>query len=70
MLDRYTHPEMGKLWQDGEYERWLEVELAVAEVMAKRGEIPQEAMEEIRAKAKVNPAKGQRFSMNPVSWIR
>ena len=45
MLDRYTHPEMGKLWQDGyEYERWLEVELAVAEVMAKRGEIPQEAM--------------------------
>lgn len=58
MLDRYTHPEMGKLWQDGyEYERWLEVELAVAEVMAKRGEIPQEAMEEIRAKAKVNPKR-------------
>lgn len=58
MLDRYTHPEMGRLWQDGyEYERWLEVELAVAEVMAKRGEIPQEAMEEIRAKAKVNPSR-------------
>jgi len=58
LLDRYTHPEMGKLWQDGyEYERWLEVELAVAEVMAKRGEIPQEAMEEIRAKAKVNPKR-------------
>ena len=58
MLDRYTHPEMGKLWQDGyEYERWLEVELAVAEVMAKRGEIPQQAMEEIRAKAKVNPQR-------------
>ncbi|HZK53030.1 MAG TPA: adenylosuccinate lyase [Desulfosporosinus sp.] len=49
---------MGKLWQDGyEYERWLEVELAVAEVMAKRGEIPQEAMEEIRSKAKVNPQR-------------
>jgi len=58
LLDRYTHPEMGKLWQDGyEYERWLEVELAVAEVMAKRGEIPQEAMEEIRSKAKVNPQR-------------
>src|SRR5665648_927789 len=49
---------MGKLWQDGyEYERWLEVELAVAEVMAKRGEIPQVAMKEIRAKAKVNPKR-------------
>lgn len=58
MLDRYTHPEMGKLWQDGyEYERWLEVELAVAEVMAKRDEIPQEAMAEIRSKAKVNPKR-------------
>ncbi|HBV86669.1 MAG TPA: adenylosuccinate lyase [Desulfosporosinus sp.] len=55
LLDRYTHEEMGKLWQDGyEYERWLEVELAVAEVMAKQGEIPQEAMAEIRARAKVN----------------
>ena len=58
MLDRYTHPEMGKLWQDGyEYERWLDVELAVAEVMTQRGEIPQEAMAEIRAKAKVNPKR-------------
>ncbi|GAB6153405.1 adenylosuccinate lyase [Desulfosporosinus burensis] len=58
MLERYTHPEMGKLWQDGyEYERWLEVELAVAEVMAKRGEIPQSAMEEIRKSAKVNPRR-------------
>jgi len=58
LLDRYTHPEMGKLWQDGyEYERWLEVELAVAEVMTKRGEIPQEAMEEIRQSAKVNPKR-------------
>ncbi|WP_407306113.1 adenylosuccinate lyase [Desulfosporosinus sp. SB140] len=58
VLDRYTHPEMGKLWQDGyEYERWLEVELAVAEVMTARGEIPQEAMEEIRRSAKVNPKR-------------
>jgi len=58
LLDRYTHPEMGKLWREGyEYERWLEVELAVAEVMAKRGEIPQEAIEEIRAKATVNPER-------------
>lgn len=49
---------MGKLWQEGyEYERWLEVELAVAEVMAKRGEIPHEAMKEIRSKAKVNPER-------------
>lgn len=58
MLKRYTYPEMGKLWHEGyEYDRWLEVELAVAEVMAERGEIPGEAMAEIRAKAKVNPQR-------------
>lgn len=55
MITRYTHPEMGYLWREGyEYDRWLEVELAVAEVMAERGEIPSEAFSEILAKAKVN----------------
>lgn len=56
MINRYTHPEMGKLWREGyEYERWLEVELAVAEVMARHGEIPAAAWTEIQKKAKVNP---------------
>ena len=58
MLERYTHPEMGRLWQDGyEYERWLEVELAVCEVMAQRREVPQSAFDEIKEKAKVNPVR-------------
>jgi adenylosuccinate lyase len=46
---------MGQFWREGyEYDRWLEVELAVAEVMAERGEIPAEAFSEIKARAKVN----------------
>ncbi|MEA4903188.1 adenylosuccinate lyase [Desulfitobacterium sp.] len=58
LINRYTHPEMGNLWREGyEYSRWLEVELAVAEVMAKRGEIPAEAWLEIRDRAKVNPQR-------------
>ncbi|HVJ49141.1 adenylosuccinate lyase [Desulfitobacterium sp.] len=58
LIDRYTHPEMGKLWREGyEYDRWLEVELAVAEVMAERGELPAKALLEIREKAKVNPTR-------------
>ncbi len=49
---------MGRLWKDGyEYERWLEVELAVCDVMAARGEIPQEAADKIHAKAKINPQR-------------
>ncbi|HHY28657.1 MAG TPA: adenylosuccinate lyase [Desulfitobacterium dehalogenans] len=58
LINRYTHPEMGQLWREGyEYERWLEVELAVAEVMAERGEIPAQVLPEIRKKAKVNPER-------------
>lgn len=58
MLERYIHPEMGKLWKDGyEYERWLEVELAVCDVMAERGEIPAEAARDIHARAKINPQR-------------
>ena len=58
MISRYTHPEMGQYWREGyEYERWLEVELAVAEVMAERGEIPADAYTVIKARAKVNPER-------------
>ncbi|MEJ5301564.1 MAG: adenylosuccinate lyase [Thermodesulforhabdaceae bacterium] len=43
MIPRYTRPEMGKLWtQENRYRKWLEVELAVCEVRAERGEIPWE----------------------------
>lgn len=49
---------MGQYWREGyEYERWLEVELAVAEVMAERGEIPADAYTVIKARAKVNPER-------------
>lgn len=58
MISRYTHPEMGQYWREGyEYERWLEVELAVAEVMVERGEIPADAYTVIKARAKVNPER-------------
>jgi len=55
VLARYTHPEMGKIWQEeSDYERWLQVELAVCEVMAERGEVPFEAWVEIKSKARVD----------------
>lgn len=52
MIERYTLPEMGSIWsQENRYQKWLEVELAVCEVQAERGEIPQEAWDEIRSRA-------------------
>ena len=38
MIDRYTRPEMGKLWsEEARLERWLAVELALVDVLAERG---------------------------------
>jgi len=53
MIPRYTRPEMARIWtEERKFETWLEIELAVCEVLAELGEIPKEAAEEIRAKAR------------------
>ncbi len=52
MIDRYTRPEMGRIWTlENKYRKWLDVELAVCEARAERGEIPAWAMEQIRERA-------------------
>ncbi|MDQ3817477.1 MAG: adenylosuccinate lyase [Acidobacteriota bacterium] len=53
MISRYTLPEMGALWSEqNKFQKWLDVEIAVCEVHAEMGVIPQDALEEIKAKAK------------------
>lgn len=52
MLERYTRPEMANIWSlHNQYQSWLEVEIAVDEAWAKLGEIPQEDVDKINAKA-------------------
>jgi adenylosuccinate lyase len=52
MIPRYTRPEMGKIWTDQrKFETWLEIELLVCEALSQLGEIPAEAVREIRKKA-------------------
>ncbi|MBT9672547.1 adenylosuccinate lyase [Secundilactobacillus kimchicus] len=52
MLERYTRPEMAQVWSlHNQYQSWLEVEIAVDEAWAKLGEIPQEDVAAIKAKA-------------------
>ena len=44
---------MGAIWtEENKYRQWLEVEIAAAEVLAERGEIPADAARAIRQKAK------------------
>lgn len=52
MIERYTRPEMGRVWTDeNRYQKWLEVELAVCEAWHRLGEIPAEALERIKKRA-------------------
>ena len=52
MIDRYSRPEMARLWTlENKYRKWLQVEIAVCEALAGRGGIPSDAMAEIREKA-------------------
>ncbi len=60
MIPRYTLPEMGAIWsEENKFRKWLEVELAVCEVLAERGRIPEEALERLQARARVDVARIQ-----------
>ncbi len=55
MIERYSRPEMQAIWSDqGKYRRWLDVELAVCDVLAERGAIPPDSARVIREKASVD----------------
>ncbi len=52
MIERYTRPEMGRIWTlENKYRKWLDVELAVCEALFERGGIPPEDFKTIKEKA-------------------
>jgi adenylosuccinate lyase len=58
MIQRYTHPEMGRIWSDQRrYETWLLVETAAAEAMAAAGIVPADAARDIREKGAFDIAR-------------
>ena len=60
MLERYTRPEMGKIWTDqNRYQAWLEVEILADEAWAELGEIPKEDVEKLERR---------QLSISTVSW--
>jgi adenylosuccinate lyase len=49
MIDRYTLPEMGRVWSDEhKYELWCRVETLVLEAHAAAGRVPAEVVEPVR----------------------
>ncbi len=54
MIERYTRPQMKKVWSDeNKFAKWLEVEIAVCEAWAELDVIPREAVPKIKM-ARVN----------------
>ena len=48
MIERYTLPEMGALWsQHNKFQKWLDVEVALAQAEADLSIVPQAAADEI-----------------------
>lgn len=53
MIDRYTLPEMGAIWTtEARFQRILDVEIAACEAFCRRGEISEEDLATIKARAR------------------
>jgi len=53
LISRYTLPKMGKIWtEENRFRTMMDVELAVCEALAELGEIPRNALEKIKRKAR------------------
>jgi adenylosuccinate lyase len=53
MIERYTLPRMGKIWEDqNRFQRMLDVELMACEAFARKNLIPKSALSEIKRRAR------------------
>jgi len=58
MIERYTRPEMGRIWsEENGFQKWLDVEILAAEGLAQLGKVPKAAVARIRKKARFKVAR-------------
>ncbi len=58
MIPRYTLPEMAEVWsEENKLRKWLDIEILAVEARVERGEVPQEALREIRERASFDLAR-------------
>ena len=58
MIERYTLPEMGRIWtENAKFQSWLKVEIAVCEANCSLGKMPETALKEIRLNAKFKESR-------------
>jgi len=58
MIERYTLPEMGKIWtEDFKFSTWLKIEILASEARCEMGDIPKKDLDVIKQKANFNSAR-------------
>ena len=58
MIERYTLPEMGRIWtENAKFQSWLKVEIAACEANFSLGKMPETALKEIRLNAKFKESR-------------
>jgi len=55
LIERYSVKEISDIWnRKAKYRKWLDVEIAIAEVWHEMGEVPPESMKNIKENADFN----------------
>jgi adenylosuccinate lyase len=58
MIPRYSRKEMESIWSaQNRFQKWLDIEILACEALAKKGDIPREALKTIKAKARFDIAR-------------
>ena len=58
MIERYTLPEMGRIWtENAKFQSWLKVEIAACEANCSLGKMPEDALLKIRSNAKFEESR-------------
>ncbi|HBQ28850.1 adenylosuccinate lyase [Peptococcaceae bacterium SCADC1_2_3] len=58
MIERYTLPEMKKIWSlENKFRKWLEIEVFATEALSQQGLVPEEALIQIKERANFDVAR-------------
>ena len=58
MIERYTRPEMAKIWEaENRFRIWLDIEILAMEAMVDKGWIPADALARVRKRARFDVAR-------------
>ena len=65
MISRYTRQEMAKIWtEENKLQKWLEVELAALEGLARYGYIPKDVPAKVRSRSLIRTRSASFITSN------